>query len=126
MTTDQQAKKVSESIALFRLKLSENCEIFTREELIEYLSSKKCPYPTQIVQQFINNGIIIKDKKKLYLFSNNNPIYFGVIVNIITTIKNDLKKYTIKSVSKQIVHTISEEEAISFLKSKGYKIFKEL
>lgn len=127
MTLEQQAKKVSESLALFRLHLIETkSEVFDREELTQYLTRQKCPYPVQIVQQLVNEDIIMKSKKKCYLFSSTSPIYFGTITKILSNVKQDVKKYTLKSVSKQIVHTISEEEAISFLKSKGYRIFKEL
>lgn len=121
------ARKASEALSCVR-----NLRGFTVEELTNALKKQNCPYPGKIVEFLKQQKLILAYQKGYYNFSNSEPIYFGTIRPYLDRISSDNLKYTKKwhekkkgvvvSSSSSPVLDLTEEKAIKFLKTLGYRI----
>ena len=136
---EKRAKLASEAIAHFRKQLSEKgTEAFTKNEVIYSLKRLSCPYAQQLVDKLISAKIIIRSSKGTYCFNTTEPIYYGVLDSILSSISKKQIEYLTKSRDKGCVSEtfipetyvlekapkITEYQAIELLKQLGYKIQK--
>ena len=121
---EERAKKASLAISLIREKASE----FEYQQLKLMLQQAGCPY-SNLVPKLLKDQGIIEKQGKLYKFTDNKPVYYKSILEGMNKISQYMTESVQESPSQQKVSVlkpiITEEEAmITFLKSKGYRIYK--
>ncbi len=79
----------------------------------------KLPYNQSFLTECVRSGIVIRVERNVYKF-RATPIYYKEVISIIDSIKSKYYPAT-----KAVVIS-NEERAINYLKSLGYKIFKEV
>lgn len=97
-------------------KIKTELTLFSQKQLIAEMKKHGIKYAKNLTSKLVKKGFVNKVGVSQYEWASEAPIYIGVIEEIFKEIKKDFLK--LKSVSS------SEEAAIEFLKSKGYKIMK--
>ncbi len=115
--------QTAQTIALIVNGIKHSIKDFTLEELSTLLKENQCPYWKKIATILNSKNLLHKDGNK-YNFCTSSPIYYSIFSTELLKIKKDQAKYNQKWLGKS---KCSEEEvAIKYLKSLGYKIFKEV
>lgn len=119
MQTTQTAHKITLILNTIKNYLND----FELKELSTLLKQNNCPYWNRISTILIKRNLITKSSKGRYDFISS-PIYYSIIECELINILKKQKKYTDKW--KKSIIISEEQQAIEFLKSLGYKIFKEM
>lgn len=90
--------------------------IVSLTELTELFKQNNLPTHNMFIYAFIKK-CMVKVSRGKYRFRSSNPIYYKVIENIYVQRDRTLKTQSVEIINK-------EEEAIQYLKSLGYRIFK--
>lgn len=80
-----------------------------------------CKLPTSLFNFFLKSDMITRKEYGTYMFTRRTPIYIGELKALHET---SCKYYRDKM--NGVTSPSEEEKAIEFLKSLGYKIFKEI
>lgn len=134
-TPEERAKATSAAIAIVRKYMTD----FTTKELVSALRKAHCPYSPQVPTLLIQKGLITKFGDT-YHFPNPEPIHYKVLEAGMNHIAKSALQYTQRSndrknnpveeptsiVLKEVLPStdLSDEQVISMLKLKGYKVYK--
>lgn len=121
---EQRAKNVTSAISTVRSIKNE----FNMTELVIALKTANCPYPGEVASLLKKKNYITK-RNGTYYFSSPEPVYYKTILNDLEEI---YLKYKPKSKNetnfvkkgKVVKVQLTIEEAISYLKSQGFKVMK--
>lgn len=121
---EQRAKNVTSAISTVRSIKSE----FNMTEFIIALKTARCPYPGEVASLLKKRNLITK-RNGMYSFTLAEPVYYKTIVDDLEKIYLKYKpksETNVKAVKKDEVVKIqlTIEEAISYLKSQGFKVMK--
>lgn len=111
------------TLAIAQVRKTHPNESFDLKDLTTNLKKLGCPYAKNVVSELIKRGLLVKGNSGYY-FAKNEPVHFSVLINRLNEVSNAAKRYTAKSLSKTITFVLSEDAAISFLKSRGFKIMR--
>lgn len=87
------------------------------KEVRRLFAENKIPYYNSIVAYLIKKGYF-KRNNHLYTWIKKKPLYYKEIESFLDNIRSEKKLNRIED--------ITEEDAIAFLKNKGYKIMKPI
>ena len=121
-TTQQTAKLIS----LLLNEQKQKFNNFSLESLVDLLKHNKFPYSKQLVDKLKSRNIIQRKDNGFYDFVNKEPIYYAIIERDLCDIAYKRSKVNKKYSSKIKCSESEEERSIKYLKSLGYKIFKEV
>lgn len=110
-------------IALFNARReNQKGKKLSRDEVVKYLNELKFPKNTNFLAAMCEgvNPPIMRLEKGIYMF-NSSPVYKDRLQTAIDAFYKKRSEYTVK---KPTVVKFTEEQAISFLKSKGYKVYR--
>lgn len=110
-------KEVTKDINL--VKKEYNDKDLYISELIRIFKQHNIPIHNRFMYKFLDK-CMEKCGKGFYRFKYSEPIYYKVIESIFIEINNQNKN----NLNKQIEILDKEQEAIKYLKSLGYKIFR--
>ena len=126
--SENRAKKAAAAIAMIRATK----ESFTYEEGLSLFKHSNCPYSNLMMSILIKANIIEKRYDKEYYFVSKDPVFYGALRpgldQVAKNAYNSCRKFQDKMQKKKCPPTEEQdiEEKISFLKQRGYRIFKEL
>ena len=122
ITPEQFAERINQ------LRLIQNAEeTFKLDELMSLFKGVNLPYSISYFTIFIKYGIVIRTSRGIYALPSE-PIYVGVIKTALTEIRSYKLNSTKKSINRQAEEELNEkiEQAINFLKSNGFLVFKPM
>lgn len=128
LNAKEAAKKAAKVINEIAPKINKIC----LSDIIKLFTENKIPYYSAIVGYINKKEYTSVDNNGLYTWCKEEPIYYKDIEDIIYRERaKSYKKYTkTKQKALQDTHNaalaITEEDAIAFLKGKGYKIMKPI
>lgn len=126
----ERAKNVSAILSRIRDGYSKKAiNSFTKKEFIASLKEHKCSYPVFVLDSLIQSGnIVLIGKKEGYTFKSKDPIFYGSFAKILETKIQNHDLYVKKFRKKENVSQKADdvEKMISFLKERGYKIYKPI
>lgn len=117
--------QTAQTIAFIVNGIKYSIKDFTLEELSLLLKQNQCPYWKKIATILNSKNLLHKEGNK-YNFCTSSPIYYSIFSTELLKIKKDQAKYNQKWIAKIKPKYSEEEIAIKYLKSLGYKIFKEI
>lgn len=89
-------------------------------DMYRLFSTNKIPYYATLIPYFIHKEYIVL-KNNVYSWIKKEPIYYKEIEEILLV---QIKKRQVQYENRN--STLNEDNAIAFLKSKGYKIMKPI
>ena len=98
-------------------KICPTIENLDNKEVRRLFVENKIPYYNSIVTYLIKKGYL-KRNNNLYTWVKEEPVYYKEIEHLLNNIRKKQKLTKIEN--------LTEEDAITFLKSKGYKIMKPI
>jgi hypothetical protein len=122
ITPEQFAERINQ------LRLIQNAgEIFKLNELMSIFKDANLPYSVSYFTIFIKYGIVVRIGRGIYSLPSE-PIYVGVIKTALTEIRSYKLNANKKALSIQNEREVNEkiEQAINFLKSNGFLVFKPM
>lgn len=122
ITPEQFAERINQ------LRLIQNAgEIFKLNELTSIFKDANLPYSVSYFTIFIKYGIVVRIGRGVYSLPSE-PIYVGVIKTALTEIRSYKLNANKKALSIQNEREVNEkiEQAINFLKSNGFLVFKPM
>ena len=122
ITPEQFAERINQ------LRLIQNAgEIFKLNELMSIFKDANLPYSVSYFTIFIKYGIVVRIGRGVYSLPSE-PIYVGVIKTALTEIRSYKLNANKKALSIQNEREVNEkiEQAINFLKSNGFLVFKPM
>lgn len=122
--SETRAKQASSAIAQIRKHLT----FFTLSELTKELKKFGCPYASTVTTCLKDKGLITQNGRE-YSFIEKEPIHFAILIPALDKTAASVKKYVADSRARslgieQTQKVWSDEELISILKSKGYRIMR--
>lgn len=102
---------------------------FTKEDILDWFKECGLPMNQYFWMEFRDYGILIQLDRNKYVFANKNPIFWEVFKQIheIASIRVKKVRGLLPEISKPVsTPSITVEDAIKLLKSKGYIIYKEV
>ena len=119
--SEQRARMAASAIAHVRM----HGEKFTKEELIQNLKNINCPYALAVFSFLKKEGLISKNNG-VYTFADSKPVYFGILKPALDEASSKNIGYFKKSVAAKAIPKDPIEDAIALLKSKGFKIMRQV
>ena len=122
---EQRAKKATQAISAVRSIKDQ----FNMTELIIALKTANCPYPDRVASILKQQNIITK-YKGVYSFVSPEPVHYKTIINDLEKVSlmfrgNQTKSNKVVEKKDEVVKIqLTIEEAISYLKSQGFKVMK--
>lgn len=98
-------------------KVCSTIENLHNKEVRRLFMENKIPYYNSLVAYLIKKGYL-KRNNYLYTWIKEEPLCYKEIEHFLNNIRNEKKFNRIEN--------LTEEDAIAFLKSKGYKIMKPI
>ena len=98
-------------------KVCSTIENLEHKEIKRLFIEHTIPYYSSLIPYFIKKGYL-KRNNNLYTLVKEEPVYYKEIEHLLNNIRNENKLNRIED--------ITEDDAIAFLKSKGYKIMKPI
>jgi uncharacterized protein (UPF0297 family) len=104
-------------IAMTLNKIAPTIQDLGYNSIIQLFSKHKIPYYTDFIPYLTKQGYL-KGDHSLYTWVKKEPIYYKEIESFLNNVRNKKKQRKIEE--------LTEEDAIAFLKNKGYKIMKPI
>lgn len=121
---------IKESTALFnKLKTAQGFRgnTITKENLKSICKGAGLPSGNSFLDWLVKYGIVEQTELNMFVLCNE-PVYYGKLEIVLTRFRDQNRKYYKTTEEKVVPNThqyiLTEEQAIAFLKSKGYIIYK--
>lgn len=114
----------SQDITVTLNMLAKGIKEMSYKEISNLLQKNGLPYSHVLPTCLYKNGILKKVKAGIYSYCGTQPLYYKVVETFLSSFRD--KKNKAQNARYAQKKELKEEYCIEFLRSRGYKIYKEV